>query len=151
MKHSLVIGIGNEHRGDDCAGILVADKVKKALEPKVDVITHDGEPASLIECWSNRETVFLVDAIESGKEPGTILRLDLKETTLPDILSKNSTHAFGVAEAVELGRAMEKLPDKLLFFGIEGKSFTVGGALSKEVGTAIEQLTKEIIEECSHA
>ena len=78
----------------------------------------------------------MVDAVSSGAEPGTIHRLDALTERLPAELSRGSTHAFGLAEAVELARALERLPGRLLVFGIEGKRFDAGAGLSPEVEQA---------------
>ena len=58
--------------------------------------------------------------------------------------SRGSTHALGVAEAIELGRALGRLPRRLLVFGIEGGSFDAGAGLSPEVERAVGQLTDEL-------
>ena len=51
--------------------------------------------------------------------------------------------ACGVAEAVELARALNQLPAKLIVYGIEGKTFHAGAGFSLEVeGAAAELLIR---------
>ena len=68
--------------------------------------------------------------------------------TLPDPFLNYSTHAFSVAEAVEMARALDQLPPHLIVYGIEGKDFAAGEGLSVEVEAgarkAVEQILKEI-------
>ena len=45
-------------------------------------------------------------------------------------LFRTSTHLLGVAEAVELGRELDRLPQRLTVYGIEGERFDVGEGLS---------------------
>ena len=59
--------------------------------------------------------------------------------------ANRSTHAFGVAEALELARALNRLPPCLLIYGIEGKNFAMGTGLSPEVRTAAFEITKLVI------
>ena len=51
-----------------------------------------------------------------------------------------STHHLGVAEAVELGRSLGRLPDRREVIGIEGGWFGAGRGLSPEVRGAVEEL-----------
>lgn len=142
----LVIGIGNDYRGDDGAGLLVARQLRERVPSAVTVAEQGGEGARLLESWRDAEQVYIVDAVRSRARPGTIHRFDAGLHPLPAPLFRDSTHAFGLAEAVELGRAMNQLPASLTIYGIEGKRFERGAALSPEVLTASEELVKEILE-----
>jgi hydrogenase maturation protease len=140
---TIVIGVGNEWRSDDAAGLVVARRLREQ-PPAARVIEREGEPLDLIEEWSDADEAIIVDAVSSGAEPGTIHRLDAAERRLPAELFRGSTHAFSVAEAVELGRALERLPARLLVFGIEGSSFAAGAGLSPVVERAVTALVVEL-------
>lgn len=140
---TLVIGIGNRMRGDDAFGCMAAEKLRASLP----VLEHDGEPASLIDTWQGHDKVFLVDAVSSGKAPGTVFRFDLRKQELPNDIGHASTHDFGVAEAVELARALGKLPPVIVFYGAEGKDFTTGNGLSPELLEPLEDIAQRIIAE----
>ena len=74
-----------------------------------------------------------------------IHRFDAVASALPtEVLS--STHAFGVAEAIELARALGRLPASLTVYAIEGDRFDVGQELSPEVEAAIDKLVDELSE-----
>lgn len=138
----LLIGIGNELRGDDALGRLIARRF--CGEPGIRVVEENGEGADLIAAWAGAQTVILVDAVESGAPPGTIHRFDAVAAPLPAELFRCSTHAFSVAEAVELARVFEELPARLILYGIEGRNFAVGSALSPEALNALEAAEEEI-------
>ena len=55
-----------------------------------------------------------------------------------------STHTFGVAEAIELGRILEQLPPYLIVYGIEGKQFNTGCDLSTEVAQAVPHVVQRV-------
>ena len=145
-EKTLIIGIGNSVRGDDALGLFVVEELRGQVPDYVDLIIHDGEPASLIECWQGADFVILVDAVVSGCEAGTIFHVDLAKKILPDIFSQTSTHAFGVAEAVELARALGKLPPRINFYGIEGKTFETGDELSFGVISGLRKIKYQILE-----
>jgi hydrogenase maturation protease len=148
---TLVIGVGNAWRRDDAAGLVVAGRLRESSPREVRVIEHEGEPLDLIEEWSGARAAVVVDAVSSNASPGTIHRVDALADELPAELFRGSTHALGVAEAVELGRALERLPRRLLVFGIEGARFDAGAGLSPEVERAVARLVDELVRRLSTA
>lgn len=140
----LLVGIGNEYRGDDAAGLLIARKLREQLPHALEVIEQSGEGAALLESWENAESVILVDAVQSGAAAGTIHRFEAHAQALPSNFFHYSTHAFSVAEAVELARALNRLPPLLVVYGIEGKNFAHGAPLSSEVESAIAEAVVRI-------
>ena len=144
---TLVIGVGNAFRGDDGLGLVVAQKLRALALPGVTVLEQSGEGAALVEAWGDAGRVIVVDAVSSGAEPGTIHRLQVADRPLPAHFSGGSTHAFGLAEAVELARQLDRLPPNLVIYGIEGNSFDLASGLSPEVEIAAEKLIEQISQE----
>jgi hydrogenase maturation protease len=142
-----VIGVGNRWRGDDAVGLAVADRVRAAGRPGIVVLESDGDPASLIELWSGAATVVLVDAVDSGSEPGTIRRIDAAEAPIPATHFRRSTHVMGIGEAVELGRAIGRLPETVVFYGIEARCFDPGSEMTDDVAAAVEETAARILDE----
>jgi hydrogenase maturation protease len=143
----LIIGIGNEYRSDDAVGLLVARRLKKLVSDDVTVIEQSGEGAALMEAWKEADAVILIDAVQSGAEAGTIHRLDAQAQQIPQRFFRYSTHAFSVAEAIELARALNQLPPRLLLYGIEGENFAAGTELSTEIMNAAEEVARRILTE----
>jgi hydrogenase maturation protease len=147
VSETLVIGVGNSYRGDDGAGIAVARKLAEQRLPGVRVMEMNGEGTSLVEAWKDAPSVLLVDAVSSGAVPGTIHRFDAQAGPLPTELEHRSSHSFGVAEAVEVARALGRLPPRLVIYGIEGKNFSPGRDLSPEVEGAVEEVASRLVSE----
>jgi hydrogenase maturation protease len=143
----LIIGIGNAYRGDDAVGLAAARKLKEEGLPGLVVIEESGDGAALMELWKDAEAVIVVDAIQSGAEPGTVHRFDAHARPIPTELFRCSTHAFGLAEAIELARALDQLPPRLMVYGIEGKHFEAGMGLSSEVERAAEDVVEQVGQE----
>ncbi|MCX6641655.1 MAG: hydrogenase maturation protease [bacterium] len=144
----LIIGVGNESRGDDGVGKLIARQVRAALLREADVLEMDGESAELIAAWQQTDRAILIDAMRSGQPVGTIVRFDASIKPLPQEFARvGSTHSFGVAEAIELSRTLGTLPRQVIVFGIEGESFENFKPLSPEVAAAIPEVIKRILKE----
>jgi hydrogenase maturation protease len=142
----IIIGVGNRHRGDDGAGPAVSAYLRDKAPKGARVVDRDGEAARLIETWKDADAVILIDAVSSNAPPGTIHEIDAGESTVPPDLFACSTHSFGVAEAVELSRALGSLPGVFWIYGIEGAEFAAGADFSAEVKAAIEDTGRRVLE-----
>jgi len=142
-----VIGVGNRFRHDDAAGLEVATRLH-ALEPAgVRVVEEEGEPASLLEAWAGVDEALVIDAVDSRAPAGRMHRFEVGLDPLPVELFRHSTHALGVADAVELGRELDRLPRRLAIYGIEGENFEAGEGLTPIVEVAVQELVDELYAE----
>jgi hydrogenase maturation protease len=141
---TLVIGVGNAFRRDDAAGIVVAERLSAAAPAGTEVVAHHGEGAELMEMWRGRNRVIVVDAVSSGAAPGAIHRFAAERDELPAHLFCFSSHAFGLAQAVALSRALGTLPAQLTVIGIEGADFGLGEGMSPAVIAAVETIVAEL-------
>jgi hydrogenase maturation protease len=133
----MVIGIGNDWRSDDGAGLEVARRLGALALP--------GEPIGLVEALDGGHDVTIVDAVFSGAAPGTVHEFEAGLEPLPVALfGSSSTHALGLAEAIEIARSLGRLPARVRVLGIEGVRFEYGRGLSPEVETAVEECTRSI-------
>jgi hydrogenase maturation protease len=142
----LIIGVGNLYRHDDAVGLLVARRLKELDDKRLTILEQNGDGLSLMETWKEWNCAIIIDAVSSGQPSGTIHYLDANEKPIPTKFFSCSTHNMGVAEAVELSRSFDQLPKYLGIFGIEGKDFSPGEGLSKEVEEAMDQAVKQISE-----
>jgi hydrogenase maturation protease len=133
-----LIGIGNPDRGDDAAGWEVAARVTSWETTCTMAGSFD-----LIDTWDGTDDVVIVDAMQSGRPPGTIEWFDALAGDLPTF-AFTSTHAFGPAEIVALARAMGRMPRSLEVVGIEVDSIDHGAELSSVVADAVTALAKEL-------
>ena len=139
----VVVGIGNELRGDDGAGLEVVRRLRRAgLPAEISIRAHDGEGLGLLELWEGADAVLLVDAVRSPAPPGRIHSLDLSCVTAPASLGSASSHAIGVVEAIELGRTLGRLPGRVLLYGLEGERFEVGSSISAVLTRELDLLTE---------
>lgn len=144
---TVVIGVGNELRGDDAAGLVVARLLERKVPDGVKVLCCEGEPVSLLAAWEGHDRAVVVDATQSGAEAGTIRRIAAHEGPLPPALGTSSTHLLGLADAVELARALGRLPATTIVYGIEGVTFASGAGLSDPVAAAAERVAAAVLRE----
>lgn len=142
-----VIGVGNRFRHDDAAGLEVAARLHALKPAGVRVVEEEGEPGSLLEAWAGIDEALVVDGISSGAPAGRMHRFEVGKEPLPVELFRPSTHALGVADAVELARELERLPRRLAVYGIEGENFEAGEGLTPMVEIAVQELVDELYAE----
>ena len=122
MNPVRILGIGSPVAGDDL-GWRLAEALEQAGLPRyfpagmVHVTLCDRPGSLLLPAMRGARLAILLDAMRSGAQPGTVRRLDMLE--LDDSTGLLSSHGFGVAEALALGRALEDLPPLVLIYGIE--------------------------------
>jgi hydrogenase maturation protease len=141
-----IIGCGNVDRGDDAAGVRVVRRLRALETAGVEIAERSGESFSLMESWIGWEHVILVDATAPNGVPGRISVWNACSGRLPEDTFPCSTHGFGVREAVELARVMNRLPQTLMIYGIEGQQFDLGAPLSPEVEGAVESVAQQLRE-----
>jgi hydrogenase maturation protease len=134
---ALVVGIGNAFRGDDAAGLAVARVMRQEQPAGVVILELDNNITALIDSLAGYDIVMIIDATHSGSPPGTIHRIDTSETPLLETGITRSTHGMTVGSMLELARAQQLLPKKVLVYGIEGKQFDHGAPLTPEVEKAV--------------
>jgi len=140
----LVIGVGSPDRGDDAAGRIVARRLAGRPDPAFTTLELGGDAMELMDAWEGAPAVVVVDAVVSGATAGTIGRFDASSAALPAEMACASTHDIGLAEAIELSRAMGSLPPRVVVMTVEGERFTHGPDLSPAVRDRIDTLAEAV-------
>ena len=148
---ALVVGLGTPDRGDDAVGTAVARAVAALALPQVEVVEHE-DPTDLIELWSGRDPVVVIDAVRSGAAPGTLHILETGAGRAPLAGSawartgRGGTHAFGLAAAIELARVLRRLPRHLVLVGVEAEAFEHGALLSPAVAAGVPAAVRAVVD-----
>jgi len=145
--------VGQPDRGDDALGLVALERLAAILppcsgvpRPIVQCVTHHGEGLGLIALWEGRSRVVLLDAMDAGQPPGTLLRLTPDgEPIRAATAFRASSHAFGVAEAVEMARVLDRLPESLVLLGLQGACWDLGAPLSDPVVAALPALLEAAV------
>jgi hydrogenase maturation protease len=140
----VVAGIGNVYRGDDGVGPAIAARLGPMLPSSVLVLEGLDDPLELIDAWDGAELAVVVDAVVSTARPGTVHQMEISGS-LPAMLRRLSTHLFSVAQVIELGTVLERMPDRLVVVGVEAAEVGQGRVgLTPAVESAADQVVAEV-------
>ena len=141
----LVIGIGNDFRRDDGVGFAVAAEIAKRRPAGVRVMTAIGEPASILEAWTDAQLVVAVDAaMGEGATPGRIRRWTPGNDDQPSVVS---SHAVGLPQTYALGQALGRIPQKLVVLTVDIEDISHGLTLTPAVAAAVPAAVEEVLAE----
>lgn len=138
----IVIGVGHAERQDDGVGPYVALGLCRRGLPAV---VHQGDGTGLLHLWDGLPVCLVVDAVADDAAPG-LLRVftDFDDPRFTRAKFVHSTHRLGLPEAVALGQALGRMPERLVVVGIAGAAFGFGSSLSPEVAAAAERLIERL-------
>ncbi|UCD07383.1 MAG: hydrogenase maturation peptidase HycI [Candidatus Aenigmatarchaeota archaeon] len=140
---TVICGVGNRMRGDDAAGPMVIDELKKTLKDN-NILLLDCEhfPENFLKRILDfkPEKLILVDTADMGDKPGTFRKIDLDSVKKQAL----STHKLPLTLLVNYLRS--KIDFKLVFLGIQPKQRGFDEQVSGECKRAVKNISKEITE-----
>ena len=142
VNHIVFVGLGNEARSDDAAGLLFLDELKKCVEYRTANFIKAGiNPENylerILEC--HPELVVFIDAADVGKAPGEMGWIDPENLDTAQI----STHAFNITmveQYLKLNQAME-----VKYFGIQPETTTMGQPVSVAVKRGLAMFFQQVM------
>lgn len=132
----LLVGIGNELRGDDGVGPYIVRRLQAAGLRGASFLLLGADMTALTEALGATRHACVFDALHSGAPAGTVRRIDALREALPKELAPCSTHGLALADVVTLADVLGNLPETLAVYGIEGQTFGLGRGLSAPVRAA---------------
>lgn len=137
----LIIGFGNADRGDDGAGI----EVSRCLAGSgLAAVVHQGDALGLIELWREARRVIVIDAVVGATAPAGYARFNTSLQPLPAPVTTAPRHGIGLAETIEIARALSLLPDVLVVYAIGAQTFALGSGLAPAVAAACAEVADRI-------
>ncbi len=135
----IVIGLGDPFRRDDAAGLAVAGQVRR--------VEGHPEPVAcleLLDLWDAADDVVIVDAVRSGRPPGSVQVFEPLVRPLEVSEGFESTHGLRLLTAIGLAKELGRLPDRLVVYGIEVGDVKPGVQLSSAVAAAVDRIVAEV-------
>ncbi len=152
-----IVGLGSPH-GDDrlgwvAVGALRRSAVLTALPEQTLTIEKCDQPGTgLLQGLEGSNMLIVIDAVAAGTTAGTLHRLS--RDRVGSATGALSSHGFGLAAVLELGRVIGCLPPQVVVFGLEIAD-TTGEVLSPPVMAAVPDLIaaveREVLEQVSCA
>jgi hydrogenase maturation protease len=148
VKKTLVLGLGNILLSDEGVGVRVVERLQARYEFPDDVEIVDGGTLGLdlLPFVERADRLLVVDAVEMGADPGTIIRLEGEQ--IPAIFGpKLSPHQMGFADLLTAARLTDCQPEEIVLWGLQPSSMQVGLDLSPAVSAQVELLVENILTE----
>ena len=144
----LVLGVGNLVMGDDGVGIRVVQQLQReySFPRSVELVDGGTLGLDLLPVLEGRSHLIMVDAVETGKEPGTCVRLAGEE--LPIALeTKLSPHQMGLKDLLSVARLMGQSPGEMVLIGVQPGSIQMGTEMTREVSLQVESMKGAVLKE----
>ena len=145
---TVVIGLGNVVMSDDGLGVHAVRRLRERYEIRGEVESVEGGTAGLLllPLLADARRVIVVDAIDTGAAPGTLVRLDGEDWSSAFAV-RMTPHDVGLADLLGAAQLSGMWPQRLVLHGVQPSSTTIGTELSAPVAAAIDSLVDQVAEE----
>jgi hydrogenase maturation protease len=146
-----VLGLGNILLQDEGLGIRALERLTAQhgavfADGQVQAVDGGVLGLDLLHFLTGSAAVLILDAVEMGLPPGTLVRLEGEE--IPAALPlKMSMHQARLQELLALGRLQGTLPPRLVLWGMEPAAVDWGLELSPAVAAGLENLVTAAVGE----
>ena len=137
-KKLVIMGIGNDIRGDDGIGPYIVENIKHLESSNVSILNATTVPENFTGKIRKIDPthIIIVDAVIMNEGPGKIKIVKKEEVAGVSI----STHSMSLSYLVNY-LELEK-PYNILFIGIEPESMELGQGLSPLVKSSSDEIIK---------
>jgi hydrogenase maturation protease len=147
-RRVLVLGIGNLIMGDDGAGVRVVQRLQQEylLPEEVDVMDGGTLGLDILPRLEGVERLIMVDAVETGMPPGTMVRLTGEE--LPIALeTKVSPHQTGLKDLLAVSQLLGHAPAEMVLIGVQPGDIGMGTDLTPAVAGQVNAMLAAVLDE----
>jgi len=140
----VVLGLGNMLMADDGIGLAALARLQDEwfISPDVELVDGGTWGMNLLPIIENTDHLLVLDAIDHGREPGTLLRLENDE--VPRFLAtKLSPHQIDLREVLALAELRGKLPGELVAVGLQPARVEMSTDLSPPVQARLGEMVEE--------
>lgn len=144
----LVLGIGNLIMSDDGVGVRVVQLLAERFGFPAGVTVLDGGTLGLdlLPRLEGVDRLLVVDAVETGRAPGTLVRLTGED--VPAVLeTKISPHQVGLKDLLTVATLQGFAPREMVLWGVQPERIEPGMELSPAVAVQLEPLAEKILAE----
>jgi hydrogenase maturation protease len=142
----LLLGLGNILLTDEGVGIhaVLHLKDRYRFNPPIEIVDGGTLGLDLLPLLEDSDNVLLVDAIDFGKEPGSVG--EIEDGNIPSGLqTKLSAHNVGISDLLLAALWMDKKPKKICVIGIQPESLAMGLELTESIKDKMEELERRVI------
>jgi len=144
LNSNVILGVGNLLRSDEGVGVHAVQALQAAgCEDKVALVDGGTAVFQALSAWDKIDKLIVIDAFQSGAEPGAVVRLSAREVadrTTPVL----SLHQQGLLDSLALLRQAGLSLGEVVIFGVEPEAMGWGTELSASVAKAMPRLLEQI-------
>jgi hydrogenase maturation protease len=142
---TLVLGLGNLVHSDDGAGIHAVQRLQSDPRVPPDIVMIDGgtQGLSLLPHISGFERLLVIDAVDAGEPPGTLIRIEGR--ALADMPGRSSVHQLGFSDLMVAMKLLGDLPAEVVVFGVQPGSTEWSAELTPPVEKALGPLIDSVV------
>jgi hydrogenase maturation protease len=146
-KEILVLGIGNILLRDEGVGVHVVEYLQKqSMPPNVDVLDGGTAGFDLLDIISDRRVIILIDAIDAGHPPATIVRFTPEDLQAPND-PQLSVHNIDFAQALKMAAMLRCAPQKVIIFGVQPQTVEPGLSLTESIARLVPHIAGLVLDE----
>jgi hydrogenase maturation protease len=141
LADTVVLGIGNVLWADEGFGVRCVEALGERYSFGADVALVDGgtQGLHLLSVVQSARRLLILDAVDYGCAPGTLLRVEGEEVPRFMKSHKMSLHQTGFQEVLMLSLLCERYPQSVLLVGCQPEWLDdYGGSLRPCVRAAVE-------------
>ncbi|WP_234969326.1 HyaD/HybD family hydrogenase maturation endopeptidase [Bacillus massilinigeriensis] len=145
-KRITILGIGNSIFQDEGIGVHALPILEHLFrdDPTVEIMEGATDGMKLLGPIEDAESLIVIDAINAGKEGGTIVSLYGDE--IPAYYGiKMSIHQLGFQEVLLAAKLREKYPQHIVMHGMQPTSLELGVKLSETNQKSLPKLIDVIV------
>jgi len=133
---------------DDAAGVLVVQTLAGKYEFPEELTLLDGGTLGLdiLPYLEGVDRLLVVDAVETGDPPGTIIRMTGDDIPLA-LATKVSPHQMGLKDLLLVADLQGYAPREMVLWGVQPGSIEMDIELSPEVAQSMGVLQERVLEE----
>jgi hydrogenase maturation protease len=146
-RGTVVIGLGNPIMGDDGFGLAVMQRLQAMYDVPATVELIDGGTwgLTLLPIFESAERILLLDAIETGAEPGTLWRVEREQ--LPTTFAlRTSPHQIDLCDVLAITRLRGSLAAEIVAIGAQPGVIDMTTELSPALASAVHDAVLAAVE-----
>lgn len=145
---TLVLGIGNLIMTDDSVGVRTVHLLKERYRFPDNVSVMDGGTLGLdlLHYLEGVQRLIVVDAVETGCPPGTLVRLTGEEINIA-FRTKLSPHQMGLQDLLLVAELQGFVPAEMVLLGVQPGEIGMGIGLTPAVAAQVEPLVRDVLKE----
>lgn len=144
----LVLGMGNLLLEDEGLGIRALELLQKnyRLPPEVELLDGGTTGMGLLDDVSGREHLLVIDAVQTGDPPGTLVRL--ANDQVPVYFSMRiSPHQLGLSDVLATLELSGEKPADVIVLGLVPESLEMCLELTELIGKKLDSLVDAVVTE----